>query len=179
LTLIAPAAFFIAQALVPSPSPSPGPSTSGGPTPAAAPQPVPIQASATPAGSPGPAGSPLPAPTSTTTPNPYTYRFVPRQPDHVAPGTPQIFAVYLNSQQLHSLGPILIKVSTSPDVVKVVSENGSSAGIVPMVSPGDFEATGKLPKVPFIASGIGIYIDFIATGPTGVKTTVRVPVKII
>jgi hypothetical protein len=174
--LIVLAAFLIAQAVAPSPSPV----ATGVPTPGAAPQPLPIQASATPAvPQSGPTASPLPAPTSTTTPNPYAYRFVPHQPDHVAPGTPQIFAVYLNSKDLHSLGPILIKVSTSPDVVKVVSQNGSSAGVVPMISPGDFEATSKLPKIPFIASGIEIYIDFIATGPTGAKTTVRVPVKII
>jgi len=195
--VIAFVAFFLAQALAPSPSAtataSATPSATGvpasatgvpasatsAPTPATMPQPSPIQPIASPsAPAAGTSATPLPAPTSTTTPSPYTYRFVPRQPDHAAPGTPQIFAVYLNSKDLRSNGPILIKVVTSPDAVKVVSKNGSSEGVVPQISPGDFEATSRLPKLPFIAQGMTIFIDFVATGPTGLPTTVRVPVKL-
>lgn len=144
------------------------------PTPAVVPQASPAVASPNPA-----SPSPIAAPSSTTSPSPYSYRFVPRQPAHVTPGTPQIFAVYLNSKQLHSQGPILIKVSTSPDVVKVVSRSGSQEGLIPMVAPGDFEANSKLPKIPFIAAGVTVDLQFIATGPSGEKTTVSVPVKIL
>ncbi len=122
-----------------------------------------------------PAGA---TPAASETPIPYTYRFVPSQPTNPAPGTPAIYAVYLNDKKLHSQGPIDIKVSTSPDVVKVVSRSGGQEGVIPMVAPGDFEANSKLPKVPFIASGMTIYLDFVATGPTGIKTTVRVPVQL-
>jgi hypothetical protein len=156
---------------------------SAAPSPATTPQTSPVPtATATPAGSPPagtPAPSPLPAPSATTTPTPYTYRFVPRQPDHVEPGTPQIFAVYLNTKQLHSQGPIAIKVVTSPDVVKVISRNGGQEGLIPMIAPGDFEAIGKLPKVPFIAQGITVDLEFIATSSSGQKVSVRVPVKIV
>lgn len=119
-----------------------------------------------------------PSPTPEASPMPYAYRFVPRQPDNPAPGTPQIFAVYLNDKKLHSLGPFDIKVATSPDVVKVVTGSGGQDGDLAMVAPGDFEATSKLPKVPFIAKGMIIYLQVIATGQSGVKTTVRVPVQL-
>jgi hypothetical protein len=79
---------------------------------------------------------------------------------------------------LRSRGPIDIKVSTSPEVVKVVSRSGGREGVIPMAAPGDFEANSKLPAIPFIASGMTIYLEFVATGPTGIKTTVRVPVQL-
>lgn len=126
----------------------------------------------------GPTASPLPTPTATNTPIGYGYRFVPRQPDHVAPGQPQIFAVYLNDKRLRSHGPIRIKVTTSPDVVKVVSRSNGREGNLALVSAGDFEATSVLPKIPFIAAGMTVDLEFIATGPDGRKISVRVPVRL-
>ena len=63
-------------------------------------------------------------------------------------------------------------------MVKVVTGSGGQDGDLAMVAPGDFEATSKLPKVPFIAKGMIIYLQVIATGQSGVKTTVRVPVQL-
>jgi hypothetical protein len=152
-----------------------------GPTPGAASSASP----AAPAATAGPTAEPSaeapqasPSPTPAASPVPYAYRFVPRQPDSPPPGTPQIFAVYLNDKKLRSLGPFDIKVATSPDVVKVVTGSGGQDGDLTMVAPGDFEATSKLPKVPFIAKGMIIYLQVIATGQSGTKTTVRVPVQL-
>jgi hypothetical protein len=181
---------LVALVAAPSPTPSPGPTSpapiSPAPAGSAAPSTSPSAgatvipsaaptafSSASPQASPGGA-----TPAASDTPVPYTYRFVPRQPDNPAPGTPAIYAVYLNDKKLHSQGPIDIKVTTSPEVVKVVSRSGGQEGVIPMVAPGDFEANSKLPKVPFIASGMTVYLDFVATGPTGIKTTVRVPVQL-
>lgn len=165
--------------------PSPLPSSSVVPPATASVSPAAPSAPAVPEASALPAASPLPAPKAATplpaltaTPSPYKYRYVPGQPAHPGPGVPQIFAVYLNDDQLHSGGPILIKVTTSPDVVKVVSRNGGHEGVVPLVSPGDFEAVSKLPKVPFIAEGMTLDLEFVATSSSGMKTSVRVPVKL-
>jgi hypothetical protein len=148
-------------------------------SPSSAPSPVvtALPAATTSAPTDGASSSPAPAPT--TAPDTYKYRFVPRQPDHLEPGEPQIFAVYLNDKTLHSHGPIQIKVQTSSDVVKVVSESNGHQGVIPEIVPGDFEAFSTLPKVPFIASGMTLFLEFVATGPTGEKTTVRVPVKLL
>jgi len=115
-------------------------------------------------------------PTATATPEAYDYRFVPRQPDHPAAGQPQIFAVYLNSKKLKSLGPIDIKVATTPNAVKVLTRSNGREGTVPMIAPGDFEAKSKLPKLPFIASGISTTLEFIAVGADGQRVSVSVPV---
>jgi hypothetical protein len=112
------------------------------------------------------------------TPSPYHFRFVPRQPENPAPGTPQIFAIYLNSRTLVSNGPILIKVSTDPGTVKVTSRSSGRVGVIPMVAPGDFEANGKLPKIPFIAAGMTVALEFTAVGADGSHVTVSVPVAL-
>lgn len=112
--------------------------------------------------------------TPTPTPLTYKYRFVPHNTSRL--GEPKIYAVYLNDKKLRSLGPINIKVATTPDVVKVVSRSNGREGIIPIVTPGNFEATSMLPKIPFIAAGMTLEIEFIATTATGRSTIVRVPV---
>ena len=104
----------------------------------------------------------------------YNYRFVPR--NSARAGEPKIYAVYLNEKKLRSLGPIDIKVATTPDVVKVVSRSNGREGIIPLVTSGTFEATSVLPKIPFIAAGMTLEIEFIATTASGRSATVRVPV---
>jgi len=157
----------VAQAATPAPVATPTSGASALPSAT----PVPVVTPATP--------TPTPAHVSPTpTSAPYGYRFVPRQPSHLAAGQPQIFAVYLNEKKLRSHAPIRIKVETSPDVVKVVSRSNGREGIVPLIAAGDFEATSVLPKIPFIAAGMSVELEFIATGPDGRKATVRVPVTL-
>jgi len=145
-------------------------------------------AQATPAASGSPSESSVATPTAggqrtvpATTPataSPYGYRFVPRQPSRLEAGQPQIFAVYINDKKLRSHGAIRIKVETSTNVVKVVSRSAGREGIIPLIAAGDFEATSVLPKIPFIAAGMSVDLEFVATGPDGRKTTVRVPVQL-
>ncbi len=117
------------------------------------------------------------APTTAKPPAPaYKYRFVPR--NSARAGEPTIYAVYMNDKKLHSLGQINIKVATSHDVVRVVSRSNGREGILPLVAPGDFEATSTLPKIPFIAAGMTVEIEFIATTATGRSAIVRVPVLV-
>ncbi len=142
-------------------------------TPSAGTTPPSPAAGATSPASPGASPSPVPGPTVD-----YGFRFVPHQPEHPAAGAPIIFAIYLNSNKLKSLGPIDIKVSTAPDVVKVFTHSNGRDSAIPMIAPGDFEALGKLPRLPFIASGITTTIDFVAVGANGKRVTVPVPVHL-
>jgi len=190
--LIAPHAVPAAAGTTPSPAATPAtPAGSAAPSPqvtATAPSPAstapaPGPASAAPATAPAanPAAPAMPSPAvvpATPSPSPYNYRFVPRQPAHPKAGLPQIFAVYLNDKKLRSNGPIRIKVQTTPDVVKVVSRSNGRDGIIPLMAPGDFEATSVLPKIPFIAAGMTLDLEFIATTAEGQKAVVRVPVRL-
>jgi len=168
----APVPTGVPTPIAPTTTPAPVATPSAVPTPAAPPTAVTPPASTAPA-----AGGAAPAivPASAA----YQYRFVPSQPKVVAAGQPQIFAVYLNAKKLRSLGPIAIRVLTSTNVVKVTSSSNGRAGAVPSVAPGDFEANSKLPKLPFVASGITTTIDFIATSAAGKKVTVAVPVELL
>lgn len=172
----------LALALIAQMTPAPPPVGPVTPAPLASPSATGVPGSPQPA--PGvtlvPAVSPDPSATAAdgATPSPYAYRFVPRQPAHPVPGAPQIFMVYLNGKTLRSLGPILIKVVTDPETVKVTSRSNGREGIIPMVAPGDFEAASKLPKIPFIAAGMTIQLEFVATNASGLKTVVRVPVAL-
>lgn len=157
-----------------SPSTSPVAASPMPGEPAAVPSPLPAS------GGPSPVASALmsPSPTPSPTANPYAYRFVPRQPASVAPGQPQIFAVYLNAKRLRSHGPILIRVETSPSVVMVQSKSNGRGGSIPMIAPGVFAANSTLPAIPFIASGMTTDLVFIATTADGRSVTVRVPVEL-
>jgi hypothetical protein len=155
----------------PPPSPQPPASPAGTSSPGAVPGPTGL-----PQSEPSLTVPESARPASSATPTPYGYRFVPHQPAHPLPGTPQIFAVWLNSRTLVSKGPIWIKVATDPETVKVTSSSGGHVGIVPMIAPGDFEAKSILPKFPFIAGGMTLDLIFTAVGPDGKHTTVSVPV---
>jgi hypothetical protein len=151
------------------PPASPTPEFSASPLPSASPG---LAAPA--AESPSPAASAA----ATLSPASYGYRFVPHQPANPAPGTPQIFAVYLNAEHLKSHGPILIRVETNDSVVKVQSKSNGRGGTIPMVAPGVFAAQSKLPAIPFIASGISTDLVFIGTSADGRTVVVRVPVEL-
>jgi hypothetical protein len=169
-------ALLLALALaVPAAQPAPSETPVALPSPAAEPSP---ETSATAAPEPLPPTPPAASPAASPTADPYAYRFVPRQPDHPAAGIPQIFAVYLNDQTLHSGGLILIKVATSPDVIRVVSRSGGREGVLQQAGPGDFEANSKLPKIPFIAEGMTTLLEFIASNADGKSVSVKVPVKL-
>ncbi len=157
-----------------APTIPPTPVSSVTPSPEPSSSPTPMNLPGFPTAAPSPEASPSPS----GTPIAYGYRFVPHQPEHPEPGTPQIFAVYLNSKTLVSQGPISIKVWTDPGTVKVTSSSGGRQGIIPMVAPGDFEANSKLPKFPFIASGMTLDLEFTAIAADGRRTTVRVPVAL-
>lgn len=122
--------------------------------------------------------SPLPLATVGPATAAYAYRFIPGQPSHPEQDQPQIFAVYLNAKALHSEGPIDIRVVTSGNVVKVTSSSNGRAGTVAEISPGDFQAHSKLPKLPRIVTGITTTLDFTAVSATGKKVTVGVPIQL-
>ncbi len=116
------------------------------------------------------------SPTTAPSVRAYNYRYVPRYATRRSADTPQIFAVYLNDKKLQSLGPINIRVDTTENVVKVVSRSNGRNGTIPLIAPGRFEATSVLPKIPFIAAGMSVDLEFVATTASGKTSVVHVPV---
>jgi hypothetical protein len=101
---------------------------------------------------------------------------VPKPAASPDPEAPQILEVDLNSRQLKDT--IAIRVLTNAAVTRVESRSNGRSGVVPQVGPGEFIAVGKLPKIPFIARGWTINLEFIAYAADGRKTSVKVPVKL-
>ncbi|HMD01607.1 MAG TPA: hypothetical protein VKG44_01460 [Candidatus Baltobacteraceae bacterium] len=103
----------------------------------------------------------------------YGYTWSPAAP---ATTSPAILKVELNSDHLQAGGPIAIRVSTTPDVVKVVTGNGPRSGALTSVAPGIFTSQATLPRVGGIAS-VKIKLHFVATTADGKSAAVDVPVS--
>jgi hypothetical protein len=115
----------------------------------------------------------LPAAAQAPSPSPPAYGFLYTPPP--AQGTPQILKVELNSNHLRAGGPIDIRVTTTPDVVKVVTGNGKRQGTLTMSAPGIFTSSSTLPHVGGFAT-IRIKLHFQATSAAGTSVSLDVPV---
>jgi hypothetical protein len=113
---------------------------------------------------------PSPAPAAATPVYGYTFTPSPQT------GTPGIFEVQLNSNNLHGGGPIDIRVTTTPDVVKVTTGNGSKSGALTQSAPGIFTSEARLPHVGADLVVKHIKLHFTATTAAGVSVSVDVPV---
>jgi hypothetical protein len=111
-----------------------------------------------------PAQAPAPA---------YGYVFTPPAP---ATGSPQILKVELNSAVLRAGGPIAIRVTTTPDVARVVTGSGKRQGTLTLAAPGVFTSQSTLPHVGGLLS-VHVKLHFAATTADGKTTAVDVPVS--
>ncbi len=80
-----------------------------------------------------------PAPAAPTPVYGYTFTPAPQT------GTPGILEVELNSNNLHGGGPIDIRVTTTPDVIKVTTGNGSKSGPLTQIAPASLRAKRGCP----------------------------------
>jgi hypothetical protein len=108
----------------------------------------------------------------TTPPPTYAYTFTPP----TAEGSPRIAKVELNSDHLQAGGPIEIRVTTTPDVIQVVTGSRRRSGALTMAGPGVFTTESTLPRMGGIAT-IRISLHFVATTASGQSTSLDVPVK--
>ncbi|MGD0474982.1 MAG: hypothetical protein ABSB70_17460 [Candidatus Velthaea sp.] len=107
-----------------------------------------------------------------TTPPPiYAYAFTPTE----TRSSPRISKVELNSDHLQAGGPIAIRVTTTPDVIRVVTGNGRRSGVLTKTGPGIFSSEATLPRVGGLAT-VRIALHFVATSASGQSFSVDVPV---
>jgi hypothetical protein len=133
---------------VPAPTPTPlAPAT-------AAPQIGPAP-SPTPTGVPNPVAQPTPAATAVPTLNPWGFVFLPRQNANgapQAPGAPVIREFDLTAMPITAPSDVRGRILTNPEVVSVVVRLFGHEEAIPRVAPGDFEAAGHIPPIPFFMS---------------------------
>jgi hypothetical protein len=132
------------------------------PSPATSPPPTPPPPSAT--------TTPVPAPSPSASPGPYAY--VMNYPPPAAPTAgPVITQVSLNASTIHPGGPLMIQVTTSPNVVGVEARCFGRFLAIPQISPGIFALNYTLPMgiPPYLFRTFDIVIA--AATPDGQQTT--------
>ena len=146
-----------------APPPTPPPVTTPAPTPAATTTPIP------------PTPSPVPQPSAT--PNPFTYIVEPPQP--VASNTPRITEIAINDRVLHKGGLLLVRITTSLDVTRVLARGMNREIGIPLIAPGVFSGQEQLPSgIPFFMLNRTYQIEVVATTADGRSTSFTVPVRL-
>jgi hypothetical protein len=151
-------------------SPPPTPPAPATPTPTPLPSPT---ATATPTSTPTPA--PLAAPTA----NPYAYIVDPTpQPGPVASDAPRILEIAINDRVLHPGGPVMLRVTTTPNVVGVELRAMGQFFAVAQSGPGLFTLSLTVPSsIPFFM--LHDYSVVVAAGTAdGRQTTVPLSLRL-
>lgn len=160
-----------------TPIPSSSPSFTATAVPAAAPTPL---ATPTPSGSPTPApsASPSPAASASVSPTPMPYSYIVNPTPGPVTG-PQIVQVALNDHVLHNGGALLVRVTTTVDVVTVIARTlGHEIGIS-RTAPGVFSGAQQLPGgIPFFLLGRNYNVDFVATTADGRSATTTLNIRL-
>jgi hypothetical protein len=155
-------------------SPPPTPPAPATPTPTPTPLPSPT-ATATPTSTPTPA--PLAAPTATA--NPYAYIVDPTPPPGpVASDAPRILEIAINDRVLHPGGPVMLRVTTTPNVVGVELRAMGQFFAVAQSGPGLFTLNVTVPSsIPFFM--LHDYSVVVAAGTAdGRQTTVPLSLRL-
>jgi hypothetical protein len=147
----------------PTPPPISTPSPSPAPTPAATTTPVPP--------------TPTPTPQPSGSPNPFAYIVEPPAP--AASNAPRIAEIAANDRVLHKGGMLLVRITTSLDVTRVVLRGMGHEIAVPQMSPGVFSGQQQLPSgIPFFMLNRTYQIEVVATTADGRNASFTVPVRL-
>ena len=150
--------------------------------PAPAPLPPPAAQTAAPAVTPAPQPTatttpapPSPSPLASGTPNPFTYVVTPA----AGPNLPRITEIALNDRVLHKGGGLLVRVTTTADVVTLMARTlGREIGI-PQMAPGVFAGQEQLPNgIPAYLLNRSYDVEFVATTGDGRNASYTVPIRL-
>ncbi|HEY0382320.1 MAG TPA: hypothetical protein VGC72_08985 [Candidatus Elarobacter sp.] len=150
------------------PAPQPQPNAPPAP-PIATPAPVPA-ATTTPV-------PPTPSPQPSGTPSPFTYVVTPPAP--AAANAPRIVEIAANDRVLHQGGMLLVRITTSPDVARVIARTWNREIGIPQISSGVFSGQEQLPTgIPFFMLNRTYQIEVVVTTADGRSTSFTVPVRL-
>jgi len=159
------------------PAPQPQPNAPPAPMPVSTPAPAPT-ATTTPI-PPTPAPTSVPQPTPVPTVNPFAYIVAPPPPPPTAANGPRIAEIAVNDRILHKGGMLLVRITTSTDVTRVIARGmGREIGI-PQMSAGVFSGQEQLPTgIPFFMLNRTYQIEIVATTADGRTASFTVPVRL-
>ena len=147
------------------PPPTPPPVSTPAPSPTATTTPVP------------PTPSPAPSATPSATPNPFGY--VVAVPPPPAGNTPRIVEIAANDRVLHQGGMLLVRITTSQDVTRVIARTWNHEIGIPLISPGVFSGQEQLPgNIPFFMLNRNYQIEVVAMTADGRSASFTVPVRL-
>ena len=110
-------------------------------------------------------------------PNPFTYVVAPPPP--AAGNAPRIVEIAANDRVLHKGGMLLVRVTTSPDVARVLARTMGHEIYIPQMSPGVFSGQEQLPTgIPFFMLNRTYQIEIVATTADGRSASFTVPVRL-
>jgi len=114
--------------------------------------------------------TPSPVPQPSGTPNPFTYIVEPPAP--AASNAPRIAEIAANDRVLHKGGLLLVRITTSLDVTRVLLRAMGREIAVPQMSPG---VPGN---IPFFMLNRTYQIEVVATTADGRNASYTVPVRL-
>ena len=155
-------------------------------------QPAPQPQPNAPPPTPPPLATPAPAPTATTTPVPPTpsptaspqptanpFAYVVAVPPPAANVTPRIAEIAANDRVLHKGGLLLVRITTSPDVTRVIARTWNHEIGIPQIGSGVFSGQEQLPTgIPSFLLNRTYQIEIVATTADGHSASYTVPVRL-
>jgi len=129
---------------------------------------------ATPPTQPAQAGAPN---ATATAASQFSYVLTPQMQANAPAGSPRILEIALNAQTLISPGPVLVRITTTPDVVNVIARALGREITIQQASPGIFSGGEDIPRVPAFMRR-SYEIEIVAANAEGKTARATVPVTL-
>ena len=107
----------------------------------------------------------------------FSYVLTPQMQANAPAGSPRILEIALNAQTLISPGPVLVRITTTPDVVNVTARALGREINIQQASPGVFSGGEDIPRVPaFMRRNYDV--EIVAANAEGKTARATVPVTL-
>jgi len=117
-------------------------------------------------------------PTATATAaSQFGYVLTPLAQANAPAGSPRIIEIALNAQTLVSPGPVLVRITTTPDVVNVIARALGREINIQQASPGVFSGGEDIPRVPAFMRR-NYEVEIVAANAEGKTARATVPVTL-
>ena len=107
----------------------------------------------------------------------FGYVLTPPSEANAPAGSPRIIEIALNAQTLVSPGPVLVRITTTPDVVNVIARALGREITIQQASPGIFSGGEDIPRVPAFMRR-SYEVEIVAANAAGKTARATVPVTL-